>query len=283
MDSLSFTLANHLAANDLNAACLEITLIGPELQVMTKTQIAITGGCIAPKINDESVPMWQTLDVQEDDTISFGKMETGCRAYLSVKGGIGAQMILGSRSTYLRGKFGGIDGRQLRIGDTLEGYDATPVDVERTLPPGLIPQFTDQIKAHVMLGPQTDMFTEKGIDTLLSSQYRVTTEADRMGYRLEGPMIENKGSADIVSDALLPGAIQVPKNGKPILIMQDAQTTGGYPKIAVAISSDLPSLGQARPGGMIEFSEVTLVEAHERLLRHRKSLKDLSSSLQGQS
>jgi len=279
MDTFSLIAANLLVANDQNDACLEITLIGPELQALTTTQIAITGGIASPKVNGQSVPMWETLAVQEGDVVSFGKMESGCRAYLSIKGGIDAPLVLGSRSTYVRGGFGGIDGRKLKTGDTIEAFDAPSLTTEFSMPEELVPQFTNHFQARVVLGPQDDMFTERGMHAFLSSPYRVTPEADRMGYRLEGQVVEHKGKADIISDALLPGAVQIPKSGKPMVIMRDAQTTGGYPKIAVVISSDVSLLGQAKPNDTIEFSKVTVKEAQEKAREHLKLLKNLSEML----
>jgi biotin-dependent carboxylase-like uncharacterized protein len=279
MDTFSLIAANLLVANDSNDACLEITLIGPELQALKTTHIAITGGIASPKVNSQLVPMWETLTIREGDVISFGKMESGCRAYLSTKGGINTSLVLGSRSTYVRGEFGGIDGRQLKTGDTIEGFDVSSLEAQLSMPEELTPQFTDHFIAHVVLGPQEDMFTEKGTHTFLSNPYKVTPEADRMGYRLEGQIVEHKSKVDIISDALLPGAVQVPKSGKPIVIMRDAQTTGGYPKIAVVISSDVSMLGQAKPNDVIEFSKVTIKEAHEKVREHFKLLKNLSGMI----
>jgi len=270
MDTFSLTTANYLVGNSPNDAGLEITLIGPELQVLARTQIAVTGGAISPKINDQDVPMWQTLNVQQDDVVSFGKMESGCRAYLSIRGGIDTPLVLGSRSTYVRGRFGGMKGRQLKAGDIIEGFHIQPLEIGYKMPKELVPQFTNHFRAHVILGPQSDMFTEKGIDIFFSNHYRVTLEADRMGYRLDGPLIEHKTKADIVSDALLPGSIQVPKDGKPILIMRDAQTTGGYAKIATMITPDICMLGQAKPKDAIEFCRISIEEAYERLIEHHK-------------
>jgi len=278
MDTFSLIAANLLVENNSNDACLETTLIGPELRTLANTQIAITGGA-SPKINGQQVPMWQTLTLQEGDVISFGKMEKGCRTYISIGGGINTPIVLGSRSTYVRGGFGGINGRQLKMGDVIEGSRTLLLQVAHKMPDKLVPQFATKIKAHVILGPQADMFTEKGIDTFLSSQYKVTIEADRMGYRLEGPLIDHKAKADIVSDALLPGAIQVPKDGKPIVIMRDAQTTGGYSKIAVVITSDISMLGQAKPNDIIQFSEISVKEAHEKLKEHYRLLNNLSGML----
>jgi biotin-dependent carboxylase-like uncharacterized protein len=279
MDTFSLVAANVLVANNPNDACLEITFIGPELQALTRTQIAITGGSISPKINGQNIPMWQTLEVQEGEVVSFGRMESGCRAYLSIRGGINTPLVLESRSTYVRGGFGGINGRQLKTGDIIEEFDAPLLKSGYTLPEELVPQFTGQFTAHVVLGPQESMFTEKGINTFLSSQYKVTLEADRMGYRLEGQSIEHKAKAEIVSDPLLPGAIQVPKNGQPIVIMQDAQTTGGYPKIAVAITPDVSLLGQAKPNDVINFSRITMHQAREKLLKYYKLLNNLKGML----
>jgi len=279
MDTFSLVAANLIVANNPDDACLEITLIGPELQALTKTQIAITGGAASPKINGQHVPMRQTLEVQEGAVVSFGKVESGCRAYLSIRGGVDTPPVLGSRSTYVRGGFGGINGRQLKTEDIIGGFDASLLKVGYSMPEELVPQFTGQFKARVILGPQADMFTERGITTFLSSQYKVTLEADRMGYRLEGPIIEHKAKADIISDALLPGAVQIPKNGKPIMIMRDAQTAGGYPKIAVIITPDVSTLGQAKPNDIIEFSKITIQQAHEKISEYYKFLNILSEML----
>jgi antagonist of KipI len=279
MDQFSLVAANLLVGNNPSDACLETTLIGPELEVLAETQIAITGGDCSPKINGKSVLMWGTLTVENGDVVSFGRMQSGCRTYLSVRGGIDVPIALGSRSTYVRGGFGGMNGRQLKVGDTMEGFDAKHLRIEYSMPEEQVPIFTNQIKVHVIPGPQSNMFTEKGLDTFLSSEYTVTLEADRMGYRLEGSLIEHGEKADIVSDALLPGAVQVPKSGKPIVIMRDAQTTGGYSKIAVVIAPDVSLLGQAKPNDIIEFSKITLRRAHMKLAEYCKLLDALKGTL----
>ena len=281
MDQFSLVAANLLVGNKPGDACLEMTLISPELLVLNEMQIAVTGAPCFPSINEEIVTMWRTLKVKKGDVVSFGNMQNGCRAYLSARGGINVPLVLGSRSTYVRGGFGGLDGRPLRNGDVIESFSVQPPSVEFSMPTKLVPQFSDEVEAHAVLGPQADMFTDAGVKTFLSCPFRVTSEADRMGYRLDGPPIEHSGSADIVSDALLPGAVQVPKNGRPILVMQDAQTTGGYPKIAAVISSDLSALAQAKPGCPIKFSKVSLSEAQERSREFLKHLKSLSNMLVG--
>ena len=279
MDQFSLIAANLLVANNEGDACLETTLIGPELQALADAQIALTGGDCSPRIGDHSVPMWQTLTLREGDVLSFGRMKSGCRVYIAIRGGIDVPLVLGSRSTHVRGGFGGNCGRQLKAGDTIDGFNTKPLLNECRLPEELIPQLSNHFKANVILGPQAEMFTEKGEKTFLSNAYKVTLEADRMGYRLEGPAIEHKGKADIVSDALLPGAIQVPKNGKPILIMKDAQTTGGYPKIAVVIASGISSLGQAKPNDEIEFSKISIRQAHQRLFKFCRLTNELKRAM----
>ncbi len=279
MDSFSMIVANLLVGNNPNDACLEITLIGPELQALADTQIAVTGGKTSVKIDGEEAPMWQTLTVRKGDVVSIEKIESGCRCYLSIRGGINTPIVLGSRSTYVRGRFGGINGRQLKAGDIIEGFNVSPVDVVFRMPENLVPRFMESFTVHVVLGPQADMFTKRGIETFLLNPYKVTIDSDRMGYRLEGPAIQHKGKVDIVSDALLPGTIQVPKDGKPIIIMRDAQTTGGYPKIAAVITPDLDRLGQAKPNDIIRFLEITLEDARKRLLEYREMLTGLAGKL----
>lgn len=279
MDTFSLIAANLLVENSPNNACLEITLIGPELQALTKTYIAVTGGEISININGRKASMWQTVEVQEGDVVSFGKVESGCRVYVSIKGGINTPPILGSRSTYVRGSFGGINGRQLRNGDIIEGFPNVPFNHGYAIPEELIPKYAGFYETHIVLGPQSDMFTEKGLEKFLTNEYKVTPEADRMGYRLEGPPIEHKAKAEIISDALLPGTIQIPPDGKPIIIMRDAQTTGGYPKIAVAITPDISSLGQAKPNDAIKFSKITTHEAHRKTIAYHKFLNNLENML----
>ncbi|MGQ9641985.1 MAG: biotin-dependent carboxyltransferase family protein [Candidatus Bathycorpusculaceae bacterium] len=279
MDNFSLVAANLLVKNNPNDACLEMTLIGPELLASAKTQIAVTGGSASLRINGENAPMWQTLEVKEGDVISFGKLNSGCRVYMAIAGGIKTPLVLGSRSTYVRSGFGWLNGRQLREGDIIEAFKTVPRKTVYKMPEELIPEFPKRIHARVIMGPQAEMFSEKGIETFLSSDYKVTSEADRMGYRLEGPIIEHKIKADIVSDALLPGAVQVPKDGKPIVIMRDAPTTGGYPKIAVVITPDVSRLGQAKPNDTIEFSKITVREAEEKLREYHGLLNRLSGML----
>ena len=277
MDQFSLIAANCLVGNDPNSACLETTLIGPELDALTKVQVAVTGGECSPMINGSSVPMWETLTVKEGEVLGFGRMETGCRAYIAVKGGIEVPLVMGSASTYVRGQLGGIEGRNLKVEDLIEGYDAEALDGELRLPQNLLPHYSKDVEVDVIMGPQDDMFAEEGIETFLKSRFKVTAEADRMGYRLNGPFIKHVKETEIVSDAILPGAIQVPKSGKPILMMRDAQTTGGYPKIAAVISFDLSKLGQAKPNDTIKFTKTSLSEARKKTRAYSEMIRKMET------
>jgi len=273
MDEFSLLLGNMLVKNNPNDACLEITLIGPELEALDDTQIAITGGDVTPQINGQEVKTWQTLEIRKGDIVSFGRFRNGCRAYLAVRGGINVPLVLESRSTYVRCEMGGIQGRQLKAGDIIEGFNLIkPLDFKFSMPAHFIPRLNDEAHVNVVLGPQSEFFTEKGVETFLSNPYTITLEADRMGYRLEGPVIEHKAHVNMISEAILPGSVQVPPNGKPIITMRDAQTTGGYAKIAVVITSDLYVLGQAKPNDTVYFHEISLQEACQRFREYKNKL-----------
>lgn len=280
MDSYAFVAANLLVGNSPNDACFEITLLGPELEFLANSQIAITGAALSPVVNGEEVVCWQTLQVHKGDVLSFGHPKDGGRAYLAARGGINSPVVLGSRSTYIRGGFGGFQGRQLKMEDVIE--ICKPSEVFKrgfALPQELIPHYGSEVNVEVVLGPQSDYFTEKGLKTFLSNVYKVTAESDRMGYRLEGSEVEQRGSFEMVSDAIPAGAVQVPRSGKPIIVMRDAQTTGGYPKIAVVTTPDISRLGQVKPNDKILFSKVSLGKAQIRLLEFMKTLSQMKSKL----
>ncbi len=279
MDEFSLRVANMLVRNNQVEACLEMTMLGPELEAVNDTRIAVAGD-IAFQINGHEAQAWQALAVKNGDTILFGKVRTGCRAYLAVRGGINVPTVLGSRSTHVRGEIGGMQGRQLKAGDCVEGFEAVqPIDHCFVLPREFIPSFSREIDVGVVLGPQSESFTEKGLETLLSNPYVVTVEADRMGYRLEGPTIERSERIDTISEAILPGSVQVPASEKPIVTMQDAQTTGGYPKIVVVVSADLHILGQTKPNDKIRFHKTALSLAHRKLLDYKKEIGIIESKL----
>ncbi|SKC40803.1 5-oxoprolinase subunit C family protein [Maledivibacter halophilus] len=271
MDSLSLQLANILVGNNRYEAAIEITFMGPEIEFYENLIIAITGANISPRINGREIEMYSTIYVNKGDVLSFTSLKKGCRAYLAVSGGFKLSSIMNSKSTYLRGKFGGLEGRKLKKGDILlvnieKGYKYLGV---RRIPRDFIPDFRNQYTARVIMGPEDHRFTEEGINTFLASEYTLSNQCDRMGYRLNGAKIEHKEGADIISGGITLGAIQVPGHGEPIIMMADRQTTGGYTKIANVISVDIPYLAQLKAGDKISFEKISIKEAQE-LVRKRE-------------
>ncbi|WP_195464232.1 5-oxoprolinase/urea amidolyase family protein [Faecalispora jeddahensis] len=278
MDDYSFRAANLLVGNAPDEAVLEATLIGPSLRFQDRCLIAVTGGEAEMKINGHAFPMWQSVLTEEGDVLSFAPMRRGCRLYIAFAGGIAVPGDLGSKSTCCKAQVGGLHGRPLRTGDELPLAESanTAALAART---ELVPDFPVQVSLRVVLGPQEDAFTSQGIRTFLSGDYTVTPVSDRMGYRLEGPQIEQSAGADIISDGIVMGAVQVPAGGQPIIMMADRQTTGGYTKIAAVITADLPLLAQARPGDTIRFRAVSVEEAQEELLAYREKIENFKESM----
>ena len=281
MDRVAAHLANLLCGNPLGAAVIEMTLMGGSFRFEKNCRIALCGADMAPRLNGDPMESWAARDVVTGDVLETGYASRGCRAYLAVGGGIDVTPVMGSRSTYTRANLGGHDGRSLRAGDCLPVGEASPFSAAPVrLPAALIPDYPDPITLRVILGPQDDLFSPEGIATLLSAQYRVSEEADRMGYRLEGPEIRHKDKADIVSDALGAGAIQVPGSGQPIVMMADCGTTGGYAKIAAVIGADLWKLAQAKPQDSVRFVRCTDAEAVAALAAEREIYREAAQWIQ---
>jgi biotin-dependent carboxylase-like uncharacterized protein len=275
LDRSAFVLANRLVGNADGAAGLELTLRGPRLEVRRDLVVAVTGAEMGMSVNGEAAPPWTAVRVRPGDVVAFRMVTAGCRAYLAVAGGLDTPPVLGSRATYLRGRLGGIEGRALQKGDALPvGIPAVARDrVEgRTVSSPRRPAYPGEVECRVILGPQADRFTAEGVAAFLGGPYEVTPHADRMGYRLKGPLIEHARGHDIVSDGIPLGGIQVPGEGQPIVLLVDRQTAGGYTKIATVISVDIGRLGQARPGHRVRFREVTLGAAHAALEAERRWL-----------
>ena len=279
MDSFASTLANYLVGNRSTDACLEITLVGPELEFLSDSWVAITGANLSPTLNGEEVACWQTLAVHNGDVLSYGQPQCGCRVYLAVKGGINVPLVMNSRSTHVRGRFGGFRGRQLKIGDVVEGFETERLKKGFLLPKELVPFYPNELEVEVMFGPQSEYFTDEGREAFLSSDYVVTVESDRMGYRLDGSKVERKVSLAMVSDAISIGSVQVPESGKPIIIMRDAQTTGGYPKVGVITTPDVSLLGQVKPNDKVKFSQASPGRARTKLLEYIARLQNIGNRL----
>jgi len=274
MDITSLRLANRLVQNDEGQACLEITYIGLRLVALRDLVIAITGGDLTPKMDGSPLSMWETVSVRKNSEISFTALRNGIRSYLAVAGGIQIAEIMGSKSTCIRAGIGGFEGRPLKNGDRLRIGRLCPRLSPRRVKEPFIPRYGGKWKTRVILGPQDDYFSARGIETFLSFEYTITPQSDRMGYRLQGPVIEHGKGADIISDATCLGSVQVPGHGLPIILLADRQTTGGYPKIATALTVDVHDLGQAKPGDGIRFSSISIIEAHEIREHYEERMKE---------
>lgn len=263
MDAYSAAIANRLVGNCPEAAVLEFTLIGPVLHFTMPAVIALAG-CQAPlSVDGAPLAVWESHAVAAGSIVSIGSAVRGCRGYIAVAGGIATEPVMGSRSTFVRGALGGLEGRALKKGDVLAvgQADAAAVAGRYALRDQQIALPEDGAAIRVMLGPQDDLFTQEALDTLISAEYMITSESDRMGYRMQGPKLQHVGKADILSDGIAPGSIQVPGHGLPIVMLADRQSIGGYAKIATVIGADLPLLSQMRPGQSVRFVAVPRDEA----------------------
>lgn len=279
LDPLSHALANALVGHVPAAPALEIRYLGPSLRCLGAPQrVALVGAEVAMRVERaeggeaETIGAWRTATLQPGDVLRVGPLKGSSTATLALSPGPLVEPVLSSRSAFLRGGFGGGFGRTLRAGDRLPAAPGGPTP----LPPGLqsengavwippesrpptpAPDAEGVWTVRVMLGPQDDHFTPAGLETFLGAVWTVTQEADRMGIRLDGPTLEHAPAKgfNIVSDGIVTGALQVPGTGRPILLLADRGTAGGYPKIAVAISADLPLVGRLGPGAKIRFEAV---------------------------
>ncbi len=256
LDNVSFRLANALVKNPANAATLEMRLTGPRLQAHTPVRVALAHAEATIECaygTREPLPAWRSATLAAGDILKIGAVQGGA-GYLAVAGGFDVPTVLGSRATYARAGFGSL----LSAGMMLPVGTADLSGTELAVSPA--PTFDDG-PIRVIPGPQREMFTDAAFATFISSDYSVTQEADRMGLRLAGPTLAHVAGADIVSDAVTPGAIQVPGDGRPIVLLADCQSVGGYAKIATVIAADLPRLGRLLPGNTLRFAVVDVEQA----------------------
>lgn len=279
MDQHSYAVANALVGSE-NAAVLEATILGPEIEFKEANVFAVAGADLGPCLNGRPVQSCTAVAAKSGDVLSFTARKTGCRAYIAFAGGLDIPKVMGSRSTYEKAKLGGFCGRRLKAGDEIRflSPDSSMAGChteQKTYDGG-----THTIR--VLPGPQDDYFTDKGKQTFLSAEYTVLPESDRMGYRFDGPVVEHVKDGNIITDGISFGAIQVPSDGKPIIMMADRQTTGGYTKIANVISVDLPVLAQCMPGEKVVFEQVC-VETAQKLYREELAyLKKIKEDLNRQ-
>ena len=276
----SAILANILVGNEDGEAVLECTMMGPHIQFNTANCIAITGGDLGPTLDGKPIPNYAAIAVQAGQILRFTMPKSGCRAFVSFAGGLDIEPVMGSRSTYMKAKIGGFQGRKLQKGDEIKFRDPKE-DLPKLDLRHMAPEFRPRTEytVRVVLGPQDDYFTDEGIATFLSSVYTVTPEFDRMGCRLSGEVIAHKDGGDIISDGISFGAIQVPSSGNPIIMLGDRQTTGGYTKIAGVITADFRILAQLKAGDKVRFEKVSIAQAQDALLAQKGALKCLRGAL----
>lgn len=259
LDPLWLACANALAGNPSGAAALELRLTGPRLRVAAgRVRFALAGSADVAVSRRLTFAPWQSVTLEEGDELKIGAVRGGI-AYLAIAGGIDAPPLLGSRATHLRAGLGGVEGRALAAGDHLPVGADEPDGSERR----------QSAFAHedgpirLLSGPQDDHFTPAARRTLAEEEFIVSHDADRMGLRLDGPPLthDDRFGDEIISDGVAPGALQVPPDGRPILLLADCQTVGGYPKIATAIGADLPRLAHALPGDRLRFACVSREQA----------------------
>ena len=271
MDSFSHRLANRLVGNDEQAAALEITLAGPECRATGELVCAVTGALFELFVGDRRVECGQAFRVDNGATLRFGRRLAGARSTLAFRGGIDVPPVLGSRATSLVSSMGPFGGRALVAGDVVPiGRAAATAATQPAGPPMRLPEGGSRLRA--IPGPQETCFASVALERLFSSPFTVTTQSNRMGFRLEGPELAYGEAPDILSDATPLGSLQVPGSGQPILLMADRQTTGGYPKIATVIAADVPLAGQLAPGDRIRFVPCTRADALDALNRLERRL-----------
>ncbi len=277
MDVFAFHAAHALAGNSPRDALIEIGMGDVTFRALHDCVIAVTGSGFRLSVYIWDFPLWSSYYVRGGWTIRLEKTDSGMWAYLALAGTLQIKPTLDSRSTYLRGPFGGLAGRALQIGDVLRAdHPSRPLTelAARTLPEALRPAYTQTPIIDVIMGPQQDSFTSESVETFLSSDYSISPISDRMGYRLEGAALTQRAKIELLSEGMTRGAIQIPANGQPIVMMADCPTTGGYPKIGTVISADLPVLAQCAPKqSRIRFRETTVSQAQKKYRKLMSGLK----------
>jgi antagonist of KipI len=280
LDSFALRVANLLVANDEGAAGLEITLGGLQLRFEDERIVAWCGGEFDVQIGSRALPAGHVAHLQAGDELKFGRAQIGCRCWLAISGGIDVPVVLGSRSTDLRANFGGLKGRTLRDGDQLSLGEFWQSE---TAAAGGISSWTaphdwaSPASRHPSLrfigGVDWNRFNDVTIQRFTQHEFTVSPDSDRMGVRFDGSELKREGETDLISEAVAPGTIQVPPGGKPILLLGDCQTIGGYPKIAHVITVDLGIAAQLRAGDGVRFFEVSLQDAHRLLMERERDLE----------
>lgn len=280
LDAYSHSIANLLVGNAVGAATLEINLAGPTVACTQAAVIAVCGADIEARIDDHPLPGWRPVRVPAGATVSLGPCRNGARAYVAVAGGFTVAPVLGSASTDLRGGFGGVHGRALQRGDTLS-FPPLDIAIESVHVPGWwidpSPELQWDVPAVVRVLPPSDSTPSPG--GLFATPWRITSASNRQGLRMEGRLLALDDASERISEPVTPGAIQLPADGRPIILLADAQTHGGYPRIGHVIRADWPRLAQLRPGEMLRFRPCTHDEARQARLDQARRLARIALAI----
>ena len=250
LDQPSAEIANKLVGNSSDQPVFEITLLGPKIKFSASAQIAITGGDLSPKIDDQSIPMYETVDVQEGNVLSFGRIKSGCRAYLAIRGEWILNKWLNSASPIELGDSNLTPNLKISKNDKIE----IGIDKNKATRKWEFDSVQIESSIRVIKGPEFKQFPEEFIDRFLQTEFTISPNSNRMGYRLDPPIAGDLDGGSLISSGIVPGTIQITPSGQPIILLNDAQTIGGYARIANVISDDLPKLAQAKPGDFIKFT-----------------------------
>ena len=279
MDVFALYVANTLAGNSPDAACIEATLTGPCIRFESRCWLAVTGADMEAKINGRAIERYRSYFVGEGDTLSFGRLISGCRTYIAFSGGIDVPVVMGSRSTCLQAKLGGHHGRPLEKGDVIPlgiSYHKVP---KKTVPKELLMPESYSGAIRLIPGPEIHHISSQGVISLLTSPYYISDQSNRMGYRLFGEAVELESpGGNMLSAGVTLGTMQLTGDGLPIILMADHQTTGGYARIAMVASVDIPLLAQMQAGAAVYFEETDITTSqallrkkYERLLAWRNT------------
>lgn len=297
MDPLAHKISNLLVGNDVDESVLEITLMGPALEFEETSLISICGGDLSPTIDGKPVPLRRSLLIKAGSVLKFGASKNGCRSYLAIAGGFKVKTVMNSKSTYLRAGIGGWNGRSLQAGDNLEAgtinkesaniidyllpyvENSAFTEIDWSISSEFISSYHQKKSIRVIPGTEYDLFSEESRKQFFNQPFKVSSQSDRMGYRLEGPSLHLDEEFDMISEAVVFGTIQVPSNGKPIILLADRQTTGGYPRIGYIASVDLPLIAQTKPGEEVTFTLISHEKAQELYIDRERQLNHLKQGI----
>ena len=291
MDPFALRIANRLVGNDEKEAAIEVTLTGPTLEFVEDGLIAVCGADFSAQIDGEVCPTWRPVFVKKGSTLHMKFSKKGCRAIIAVGGGIQIPAVMNSKSTYIRAHLGGFEGRALDKGDVLKANALTSksalilsslhkkrgsfTTTKWSISFVFLYEIYYRKSLRVLKGRQFDEFSPSSKTDFWRSEYKLSPQSDRMGFRLDGPSLSRTVKEDLLSEAVAFGTIQVPSDGLPIILLADRQTIGGYPKIGQVASIDLPALAQRKPGEIIQFEEISHQDAQNLLVKREKDIKEI--------